>query len=229
MAKRNCTGAQGDEAVGEPRRTSRPETTAPTDAETSHHRRGRVSGRLKTTAPEPAGMTDQRSEAAFAPLAGDRPDVADSAFVSRQAYLIGDVSVGERASVWPFVCARGDSGPVEVGEGTNVQEFTMLHGARLGDRVAVGHGAVVDFATVEADVLVGINSVVLSGATIESDSIVAAGAVVRHDQTVPEGHMAYGTPAETRPLTDDQRAEISRVQEHYVERAREYKAEGGFE
>ena len=105
----------------------------------------------------------------------------------------------------------------------------MLHGATLEERVAVGHGAVIDYATIEPGSLVGINSSVLSGATVESNCIVAAGAVVRHDQTVPEGHMAYGTPAETRPLTDDQIAEIERIQSHYVDLSREYLAEGGFE
>lgn len=174
-------------------------------------------------------MIDESDHSRRAPFSGDRPEIAKSAFVSRLSYLVGDVTVGERASVWPFVCVRGDSGPAVIGDGTNVQEFTMLHGARLGDRVAVGHGAVVDYATVESDTLVGIHSSVLSGATVESNCIVAAGAVVRHDQTIPEGHMAYGTPAETRPLSDDQREEIARVQEHYVDLSREYKAEGSFE
>lgn len=174
-------------------------------------------------------MTDERSDAPTAAFSGNRPQVAESAFVSRQAYLVGDVAVGERASVWPFVCVRGDGGPVEIGEGTNVQEFTMLHGATLGDRVGVGHGVVIDYATIEPDSLVGIHSSVLRGATVESNSIVAAGAVVRHGQTVPEGHVAYGVPAETRPITEEQREEIRAVQEHYVELSREYKAEGGFE
>lgn len=174
-------------------------------------------------------MTDERSDASTAAFSGNRPQVADSAFVSRQAYVVGDVTIGERASVWPFVCVRGDGGSVEIGEGTNVQEFSMVHGATLAERVAVGHGAVIDYATIEPDVLVGIHSSVLRGATVESNSIVAAGAVVRHGQTVPEGHMAYGVPAETRPLSEEQREEIRAVQEHYVELSREYREEGGFE
>lgn len=105
----------------------------------------------------------------------------------------------------------------------------MLHGATLGEHVAVGHGAVVDYATVEPDSLVGMSSTVMRGATVGPNALVAAGAVVLQGQTVPEGHAAYGAPAETRPLTDDQRAQIELVQEHYVELSREYKAEGGFE
>jgi len=160
---------------------------------------------------------------------GQQPSVADSAFVSEQSYLVGDVTVGEEASVWPFVCARGEEEPVHIGDGTNVQEFTMLHGATLADRVGVGHSAVVDYATVKSDSLVGIRSAVLRGATVESGSLVAAGAVVRQGQTVPAGHLAYGVPAETRPLTDDQRALVEDVQSHYVDLGREYKGEGHFE
>ncbi len=148
--------------------------------------------------------------------------VADSAFVSEMAYLIGDVAVDERASIWPFVCCRADGAPVDIGQETNVQEFTMLHGATLGDEVTVGHNAVVDFATVEDHSLVGMHSAVLRGATVESNCIVAANTVVLQDQTIPEGHLAYGTPAETKPLSDAQLDEISRTHEHYVELGQEY-------
>jgi len=145
------------------------------------------------------------------------PTVAADASVSDLAYLVGDVTVGERASLWPFVSLRGDSGPVAVGPESNVQEFATLHGATVGEGVSVGHGATVDFATVESNCIVGIGSCVLPGATVESDCIVAANAVVTHDQTVPEGHGAFGAPAETRPLTDDQREQIRTTREHYVE------------
>lgn len=158
------------------------------------------------------------------PFRGHAPDAADSAFVSDSAYLAGDVTVAERASVWPFVCLRGDHGAVRVGSETNVQEFATVHGATLGDRVTVGHGAVVDFATVADDALIGMQSSVMRGATVESNCVVAANAVVLQDQTIPAGHMAYGTPAETKPLTDDQREEIRRVHDHYVELAAEFAA-----
>lgn len=163
------------------------------------------------------------------PLRDSEPAVAASAFVSKLSYLIGDVAVGERASLWPFTCLRGDGGPVIVGDETNVQEFTMLHGATLGEGVTVGHSAVIDYATVHDHSLIGMQSAVLRGATVESNCIVAANAVVLQDQTVPEGHVAYGTPANTRPLTDDQRAEIARVHEHYVDLGREYRETSRFE
>jgi carbonic anhydrase/acetyltransferase-like protein (isoleucine patch superfamily) len=157
---------------------------------------------------------------------GRLPGISESAFVSEMAYLVGDITVGERASLWPFVCARGDFEATVVGEATNVQEFTMLHGAVLGDRVSVGHGAVIDEATVGEESLIGISSSVLSGATVGSHSIVAAGAVVTEGEEVPDEHVAYGVPAETRPLTDEQAELIRSIREEYLEMSARYAADG---
>ena len=162
-------------------------------------------------------------------LQDQRPAVDQTAFESELAYLVGDVTVGARSSLWPFVCLRGDRGATIVGEETNVQEFSMLHGATIGDGVTIGHNVVVDYATVESHSLVGMSSTIQADAVVESDCLVAAGSLVTEGQTVPEGHLAYGAPAETRPLTDDQRSEISRVHELYVEHAQQYKDEGHFE
>ncbi|GAA0243272.1 gamma carbonic anhydrase family protein [Haladaptatus pallidirubidus] len=155
---------------------------------------------------------------------GMTPTIAESAFVSKMAYLVGEVFVADRASLWPFVCLRGDRAPVHVGKETNVQEFTMLHGAELGDEVTVGHDAVIDFATVQNHALVGMQSAILRGAIVESNCIVAANTVVLQDQVIPEGHMAYGTPAETKPLTEDQLEQIYRTHEHYVNLSRRFKS-----
>lgn len=158
-------------------------------------------------------------------FAGAAPAVEDGAFVSEMAYLVGDVAVEAEASVWPFVCMRGDEGPVDVGRETNVQEFTMLHGATLGEEVTVGHGAVVDFAEVADHSLVGMGSSVMGGAVVESNAIVAANAVVRQGQRIPEGHMAYGVPAETRPLTDEQIDQIGETHRHYVELGQRFRGD----
>jgi carbonic anhydrase/acetyltransferase-like protein (isoleucine patch superfamily) len=163
------------------------------------------------------------------PLGPKTPEIASTAFVSEMAYLIGDVTVGASASLWPFVCLRGDDGPTTVGAETNVQEFSMLHGATVGDAVTIGHNVVVDYATVEDHSLVGMSSTIQKGATVEPDCLVAAGSLVLEDQTIPEGHLAYGAPAETKPLTEAQRAEIDRVHELYVEQGQRYKNEGDFE
>lgn len=157
---------------------------------------------------------------------GSDPAVAETAFVSEMAYLVGDVVVGPDASVWPFVCVRGDFGPTSIGERTNVQDFTMLHEADIGPDVTIGHQVTVDGASVGANSLVGIGATVLAGATVGSESIVAAGAVVPPDATVPDGEIAYGVPAETRPLDDDHRKYIRWNRDQYLEMAERYRRDG---
>ncbi|WP_435077122.1 gamma carbonic anhydrase family protein [Halococcus sp. AFM35] len=155
------------------------------------------------------------------------PLVPDSAFISEMAYLVGDVTLGERTSVWPFCCLRGDFEPTTVGDETNVQEFTMLHGADIGSRVSIGHGVVVDEAIVGDETLIGISSAVLGDAVVGSNCIVAAGALVREGQEIPDGHIAYGVPAETQPLTDDHRELISWICDEYLGMMEQYKSHDG--
>lgn len=161
--------------------------------------------------------------------AGDTPEIAGSAFVSEMAYVTGDVTVKAEASVWPFVCIRGDVGPTTVGERTNVQDHTMLHEAEVGEDVTIGHNAVVDQSTVESNCLIGISSSVLRGAVVGEGSIVAAGAVVREGQRVPEGSFAVGVPAEVRPLEAAKQDQIPVYAESYKSLSRSYLEEGGFE
>ena len=168
-------------------------------------------------------MPDEQYSFMRRSVRASEPSVASSAFVSEQAYLVGDVTIGAQSSVWPFVCLRGDGGSTTVGEETNIQEFTMLHGATIGDGVTVGHNAVVDYAEIADECLIGMQSAVLGSAVVEPNCIVAAGSIILHGQTVPEGHMAYGVPAETKPLTDGQFEEIRRPREHYVDLAKSYK------
>lgn len=162
-------------------------------------------------------------------LEGTTPSVPDSAFVSEAAYVVGDVSLGERASVWPFVCIRGDIGPTTVGEESNVQDHSMLHEAEIGDGVTIGHNVTVDQARVEDDCLVGIGASVLRDATVREESVVAAGAVVREGQEIPSGTLAYGVPAETRPLDDAVREQIPVYAQSYVENRKRWKEAGGFD
>ena len=161
---------------------------------------------------------------ALRPFEAERPEIADSAFVSERAYLVGDVTVAERASVWPFVCIRGDYGPVSVGSETNVQDFTMLHEATLGSGVTVGHNVVVDRASVGDDTLIGMSSTILPDASVGDECIVAAGTVVREGQEVPDGHMAYGSPPETKPIGEDRKDQIRWYCEEYIQLAERYRA-----
>lgn len=162
-------------------------------------------------------------------LEGTVPSIPESAFVSEMAYVVGDVTLGEKASLWPFVCIRGDIGPTTVGARSNVQDHSMLHEADIGSGVTVGHDVTIDQATVEDDCLIGIGSSVLRGARVAEGSIVAAGSVVRENQEVPPGHMAYGVPAETRELDEAMTEQIPVYAQSYVDNRERWKQAGGFD
>jgi len=153
-----------------------------------------------------------------------------SAFVARTAVLVGEVTVGADSSVWYGSVLRGDLAAVRVGAGSNVQDGSILHvehgvEAILGDRVTVGHGAIVHAAHVEDDCLIAIGSRVLSGARVGRGSIVGAGALVREGFEVPPGSLVLGIPGKVvRQVTPE---ETRRIQENwrlYVEYAKVYRS-----
>lgn len=151
---------------------------------------------------------------------GVEPRVASSAYVDEAAVVIGDVVLGEHASVWPNVTLRGDSGRIVVGERSNVQDGAVLHeDAVLEDEVTVGHNAIVHAATVESGALVGMNSVVLDDSVVGEGAVVGAGAVVTEGTEIPPGTLAVGTPAEVKTEVDfDGRP----AAEHYAELGQQY-------
>jgi carbonic anhydrase/acetyltransferase-like protein (isoleucine patch superfamily) len=129
------------------------------------------------------------------------PSVDPLAWVSDSAVLVGDVRLAAGASLWPTAVARGDVCPIEIGEGSNVQDGAVLHGdpgwpVRIGRDVTIGHRAVVHGAVLEDGCLIGIGAIVLNGVTVGSGALVGAGAVVTRD--VPAGALVMGTPAQVR-------------------------------
>ena len=132
---------------------------------------------------------------------GTEPDVNGYAHVSNQATLVGDVTVGPNANVWPGAVLRGDVAPVVVGRQSAVGDNAVLHASTVGEKVMVGHGAVLNDATVEDGALVGFNSTV-SEATIGARSIVAMGTVVPPGYEVPPESFVRGMPASVSPLSE---------------------------
>jgi len=160
-----------------------------------------------------------------------RLTIHPDAFVAPNAVLRGEVAVGARSSVWYNTVLRGDLAPVIVGSDTNVQDGAILHvevdgPAVLGDRVTVGHMALVHGATVEDDCLIAMGAIVLSGARVGRESIIGAGALVREGWQVPPRSLVVGVPGRVaRQVTDE---EIARVQMNwsvYVGYARHHKRE----
>jgi carbonic anhydrase/acetyltransferase-like protein (isoleucine patch superfamily) len=165
------------------------------------------------------------------PFRGRMPTIAASAYIDQSAQVIGDVQIGERASVWCNATVRGDVNSIRIGNETNVQDNCCLHvdgdkPLELGTGVVVAHSATVHACIVEADCLIGMGATILSGARIGSGSIVAAGSVVTEGQQIPPRSMVMGVPAKVRRSTSDEEVEsIRRNAQRYVERGKIYLAE----
>jgi carbonic anhydrase/acetyltransferase-like protein (isoleucine patch superfamily) len=161
---------------------------------------------------------------------GILPKIAASAYIDQSAQVIGDVTVGERSSIWPNVSARGDVNSISIGDDSNIQDNCVLHcdagrfPLSIGHRVTVGHLAMLHGCTIEDDCLIGIGAIVLNGAKIGRGSVIAAGAVVPEGAEVPAESMVMGVPAKVkRLLTPEERERFRENAKHYVEAARIYK------
>ncbi len=132
---------------------------------------------------------------------GTQPDVHGYAHVSAEATLVGDVTVGPNANVWPGAVLRGDVAPVAVGRESAIGDNAVVHASTVGERALVGHGATLNDAVVEDSALVGFNSTV-SEATIGAGSIVAMGTVVPPGYDVPPESFVRGMPASVTPLSE---------------------------
>ncbi len=155
-----------------------------------------------------------------------------TAFIAPGAVVVGEVTLGARASVWFNTVLRGDTAAIEVGPETNIQDNSTVHvdegqPALLGARITVGHRAIVHGCVIEDDCLVGMGAVILSGARIGAGSLIGAAALVREHQVIPPGSLVLGAPARVvGPVTDAHRAAIADGNAHYVALARSYQARG---
>ena len=163
---------------------------------------------------------------------GVAPTIAASAYIDPSAQIIGDVTIGDRASIWPNVSARGDVNSIRIGVETNIQDNCVLHcdegpfPLNIADRVTVGHLAMLHGCTIEEDCLIGIGAVVLNGAVIGKGSVIAAGAVVPEGMRIPPSSMVMGVPAKVRREVTPEEAERFRENaRHYVQTAHVYKTE----
>ncbi|MFI5686983.1 gamma carbonic anhydrase family protein [Streptomyces sp. NPDC051636] len=159
-------------------------------------------------------------------IGGREPKVDPQAFVAPTASLIGDVTVEAGASVWYGAVVRGDVERITVRADANVQDNVTLHAdpgfpVSVGERVSIGHNAVVHGATVEDDCLIGMGATVLNGAVIGAGSLVAAQALVPQGMVVPPGSLVAGVPAKVRrELTGEEREGVTLNGTLYAELAK---------
>jgi carbonic anhydrase/acetyltransferase-like protein (isoleucine patch superfamily) len=162
-------------------------------------------------------------------VGGKEPSVDPDAFVAPRSVVIGEVTVHAGASVWYGAVLRADNAPIVLGANSNVQDNCTVHAdpgypVTIGERVSIGHNAVVHGCTVEPDCLIGMGATVLNGALIGFGSLVAAQALVPQGMQVPPGSLVAGVPARVRRrLTDEERAGIGLNSAVYVDLAKAHR------
>ena len=156
------------------------------------------------------------------------PQIADSAWVAESAEIIGDVVLGADVSIWFGAILRGDTAAIRIGNGTNVQDGSVLHAdtdmpLTIGNNVTVGHKVILHGCTVGAGALIGMGAVVLNGARIGPGCLVGAGALVTEGKEFPAGSVILGSPARVvRSLTPEQQAGLAASAAHYMENGRRF-------
>ncbi len=165
---------------------------------------------------------------------GVLPSVNETNFVAPSADVIGDVTLGTRTSVWFNATIRGDIHWIRIGDESNVQDNAVIHvtsttgPTQIGNRVTIGHSAVVHGCTIEDNVLIGMGAIILDNAVIGRDSVVGAGALVTARTIIPPGSMVLGSPAKVvRSLTEDEIKGIGKYADNYLRNSRVYLDEHG--
>lgn len=158
--------------------------------------------------------------------------IADSAkgqYIAETATVIGDVTLGKDVGIWHHVTIRGDRGPIIIGDGTNVQDNSVLHlddglTLELGKGVTVGHGAILHGCKVGDNSLIGMGAIVMNEAVIGRDCVIGAGAVVTQGVVVPDGSLVLGCPGKVVRQVTEKEIEHNRINaQSYIEEAHEKK------
>ena len=161
---------------------------------------------------------------------GRCPRTEGETFIAPTAVVVGAVTLKHEASVWWGAVLRGDYDAITVGERTNIQDNAVVHmdeghPVTLGDRVTIGHKAVLHGCTIADNSLIGINAVLMNDVVIGPDSIVGANALLTEGREVPPRSLVLGSPGKVvRELTDDEVGAITRFSDRYVRNFRRYQA-----
>ena len=166
------------------------------------------------------------------PFQNTIPKIHESAFVAEDAVVIGDVEIGENASVWYGSIVRGDVNFIRIGARTNIQDGSIIHVSRethstiLEEEITVGHRVTLHGCHVEKGCLIGIGSIILDGARIGKNSLVAAGSLVTPGTIIPERSMVMGSPARVkRELSGEEVEDLKKFWQNYVSLSQIYKGE----
>jgi len=163
------------------------------------------------------------------------PEISAGVYLHPNATVIGDVQIGEDSSIWPGVVVRGDVNYIRIGEGTNVQDLSMLHvshqsewdpaGAPLtiGNYVTIGHSVILHGCTIEDESLIGMGSIVMDKVVVQKHVLLAAGSLVPEGKVLESGYLYMGRPAKkVRPLTEKEIAHFMYSAKHYIKLKNQY-------
>ncbi len=164
-------------------------------------------------------------------LKGITPEFGKDCFIAENAVIIGDVKMGDNCSIWYSAVIRGDVHYIRLGNKVNVQDGVVIHctykksPTNIGNNVSIAHNATVHGCTIEDNVLIGMNAVILDDAVIKSNSIIAAGSVVTKGTVVESGSIYAGIPAKKIKdiSTELVEGEIRRIADSYIKYASWYK------
>lgn len=168
------------------------------------------------------------------------PKIDQSAFIAENAVIAGDVVVGKNSGVWYGCVIRGDVTKITIGQNTNIQDNTVIHGTRpnhaqnktgsegapvyIGDNVTIGHNTIIHACTVKNNSFIGMGAIVMDLAIVEEYGMLAAGAVLTPGKIIKSGQLWVGNPAKYfRDLTQEERDYIKVSADNYAELAMEYK------
>ncbi len=161
-------------------------------------------------------------------LDGVAPQLGNDVWVADSAQVIGNVVLGDNASVWFGAVLRGDTETLTIGRNSNVQDLSVLHAdigcpLTIGENVTIGHQVMLHGCTIGDNALIGIQAVVLNNAKIGRNCIVGAGSVVTEGKEFPDNSLIIGAPAKAvRTLDDAAAARLRQSAEHYVDNARRF-------
>ncbi|MBY8203610.1 gamma carbonic anhydrase family protein [Vibrio fluvialis] len=166
---------------------------------------------------------------------GITPQIGERVYIDESSVLVGDIKIGNDASIWPLVAARGDVNHIVIGARSNIQDGSVLHVTHknnenpdgypliVGEDVTVGHKVMLHGCTIQDRVLVGMGAIVLDGVVVESDVMIGAGSLVPPGKRLESGYLYIGSPVkQARPLNEKERAFLVKSAQNYVQNKNDY-------